>query len=425
MEIITKSIRKILSDKTDSFTFYRCDDSNFVLNPNKGFGLYLHIPFCRSLCPYCPYSKIPYDKDLANKYVEAVCHEMRWTAQRIGKQKFESLYIGGGTPTLLASGLKRIVTEIKNHFVFEGPVAIESTPSDFNKNRVKDIKEIGVDLISLGVQSFQQKYLSLLGRNHTASMTEQAVSLLQKKNFRIANLDLIFALPGQSTSELMDDLEKAISFQPEQITYYPLFTFPYSKVGRFLRLTKVQMPNWRIRRKMYYLITDFFARHGYHQSSVWSFNRNQNGKYSSVTRDYYIGFGAGAASYTGNAFYFNTFSIPEYIKASARRTQAALKMNVSKKLEKLFWLYWRFYDTQIPLGEYERLFDRNIWDDFGKELHIAKSLGFFKNGNSKCVTLNKRGAFWIHLLQNQFALNYVNTIWTKCQNESWPLKVSI
>lgn len=425
MKIITQSVRRLLSDKADTFTFHRCGESDFTFNSKKESGLYLHIPFCKSLCPYCPYNKIFHEETLAKSYIDAVCGEVKRMAGRIGRQKFESLYIGGGTPTLLLPGLQKIIAEIHKHFVLSGPVAMETTPSDFNESKIKKMKEAGVDYISLGVQSFHQKYLSLLGRNHDSTMTERAVSLLRNKDFKVSNLDLIFAYPGETLEELIEDLERCVSFRPEQVTCYPLFTFPYSNVGRFLKLRNVKMPNWKIRKKMYYAIVDFFTQRGYRQSSVWSFNQNLNGRYSSVTRDYYLGFGAGAASYNGTGFYFNTFSIPEYIRTVRERIPVALKMSVSRKLERLFWLYWRFYDTRVPLAEYERLFGRSVLDDFGNEMRILRMLGFFQDGKGDVVSLNKRGSFWIHLLQNQFALSYVNKIWTKCRQESWPFRISI
>ncbi|MCK9573414.1 MAG: coproporphyrinogen III oxidase family protein [Candidatus Omnitrophica bacterium] len=425
MKIITKSIRKLFSDKTDTFVFNQCIESDFILNPKKEFGLYIHIPFCRSLCPYCPYNKMFFDETLAKEYVDAICKEIKLVVEKIGRQKFDSLYIGGGTPTLLMPGLKKVIDEIHNCFVLNGPVAVETTPSDFNENKIKEMKKIGATYLSLGVQSFRQKYLSFLGRNHDAAMTKEAVSLLRNKDFKIANIDLIFAYPEQTLDELLEDLEQTVLFYPEQVTCYQLFTFPYSKVGQFLKIKEVKMPNWKIRQKMYYAIVDFFTRKGYCQSSVWSFSQNQNYKYSSVTRDYYIGFGAGAASYTGTGFYFNTFSVPEYISTAKSRIPVALKMEVSKKLERLFWLYWRFYDTKIPIAKYKESFGQPLFGDFGNELRLFKALGFFENRNDNIMSLSKRGAFWVHLFQNYFALNYVNTIWTKCQKESWPSKISI
>ncbi|MEI8344440.1 MAG: coproporphyrinogen-III oxidase family protein [Candidatus Omnitrophota bacterium] len=425
MKILTRTVRKLLSDKTDRFTFDRCAESDYVLNPKKAFGLYLHIPFCRSLCPYCPYNKILYDRSTAESYVEAVCKEIELAARRIGRQKFESLYIGGGTPTLLIPGLEKIMTEIRKYFVVNGPIAIETTPSDFTEDKIKKLKEIGVTYISLGVQSFEQKNLALLGRNHDSAATEQAAFLLNKKDFEVANVDLIFAYPGQTVDELLGDLQRCVSFGPQQVTCYPLFTFPYSNVGQFFKLKNVRMPGWFIRRKMYYAIVDFFKQRGYGQSSVWSFNLNQNGKYSSVTRDYYIGFGAGAASYTGTDFYFNTFSVPEYLRTARQRIPVALKMQVSPRLERLFWLYWRFYDTQIPTADYRRLFGRTLDQDFGGLLSVLKILGFLAPAHDNSLYLTKRGSFWVHLLQNHFALNYVNTLWTACRLQSWPSRIAI
>lgn len=417
-------MRRILSASTDTFSFRQHFTCDFKLDPGKEFGLYLHIPFCRSLCPYCPYNKILYDETMAASYVSAVCKEIGLLAEKIGKQRFESLYIGGGTPTLLLPGLEKILSAIRMHFGLNGPLAIETTPSDFTADKIKPLKDMGINFLSLGVQSFQQKYLSFLGRNHDAGSTQRAAALLRNKDFRISNIDLIFAYPGQTLSELSEDLQKCVSLEAEQVTCYPLFTFPYSRIGQFLKLKQVKMPPWKLRKQMYGAIIDFFAQKGYSPSSVWSFNKNKDGKYSSVTRDFYIGLGAGAASYTGSSFYFNTFSIPEYIKTVRQRIPVALKMDVSRKLEKLFWLYWRFYETEIPVSEYKRLFKGQLWNDFRIEMTLLKMMNFF-NHNNGIISLNQRGAFWIHLLQNQFALNYVNKIWTRCQREPWPLKIAI
>lgn len=425
MKIVTRSVRKLFCDKTDTFIFKQCKDGDFILNPERDLDLYLHVPFCLSLCPYCPYNKVLFDGATAKDYVEAVRREIRLVFKRIGRRKFGSLYIGGGTPTLLLPELGKVIDELKSCFILGGPIAIETTPSDFTEGRISEMKQLGVNFLSLGVQSFQEKYLSFLGRNHDSAMASRAASLLRNKDFQVANIDLIFAYPGQSIEELSDDLTKAISFQPEQITCYPLFTFPYSKVGKFLKLKKVRMPNWRTRKKMYYVILDFFAKNGYYQSSVWSFSRKKNHKYSSVTRDYYLGFGAGAATYTGTDFYFNTFSIRDYVQATKDRIPVALRMKVSAKLEKLFWLYWRFYDTEIPIAQYKRIFGRPMSADFGGVINLFDKLGFFNSGSDGAIALSRRGAFWIHLLQNHFALNYVNTIWTNCQQESWPKQVAI
>ena len=108
-----------------------------------------------------------------------------------------------------------------------------------------------------------------------------------------------------------------------------------------------------------------------------------------------------------------------------KRLPIALEMKVSKKLEKLFWLYWRLYETVIPIERYSVMFGSNIYKDFGFLLNLIKFLGFVKSADKDKIVLNKYGCHWIHLLQNYFALDYVSKIWSVCQKNPWPEKVNL
>ena len=185
------------------------------------------------------------------------------------------------------------------------------------------------------------------------------------------------------------------------------------------------MPPLRQRKAMYYLMNDFFKERSYYQSSVWGFNKTKDEAYSSVTRDYYIGLGAGAASYTGEGFYFNTFPVKEYINTLRERLPIAIKMNVSERMRRLFWLYWRFYETHIPLDKYEQEFRTGIKKDFGGILNFIKLMNWASEISPAELKLNKAGAHWIHLIQNHYALNYVNKIWPICQTVPWPQKIPL
>jgi coproporphyrinogen III oxidase-like Fe-S oxidoreductase len=138
-----------------------------------------------------------------------------------------------------------------------------------------------------------------------------------------------------------------------------------------------------------------------------------------------VGLGPSAATYTGDAFYFNTFSVREYIEAARERLPIALKMQVSHRLEKLFWLYWRLYEIEVPKREYQELFKADFPWDFELLLRLLELLGFGRKEFGDRFVLSSRGAHWIHLLQNQYALNYVNTIWSICQVIPWPNKVRL
>jgi len=279
-----------------------------------------------------------------------------------------------------------------------------------------------VNLVSLGVQSFNDKYLSLLGRNYTSENLPPTIERLVDAGFSSVNIDLIFSLPSQTDRDLLNDLQKAVSLDVNQITTYPLFTFPYSSVGRFKKLHRVKMPNLSKRRRQYYLINNFLRLHGYARTSVWSFKKGSVPRYSSVTRDGYIGLGAGAGSDTPEGFFLNTFSVAEYInKCLSGRFPTALHMQFNRKMRDYFWLYWRLYDTNVPKNELYSRFDIN-----DKRLRrFIKTLRFLRlteerNGS---IVLNDSGAFWVHLLQNYFVLNYINKVWTVAMKNPWPCAV--
>jgi len=224
---------------------------------------------------------------------------------------------------------------------------------------------------------------------------------------------LIFAYPEQTIEELDETLNIAIESQVDQITLYPLFTFPYSSIGRFNKLKKVILPNGRKRKRFYYYICEKLKDQGYQQISVWGFLKKGRTKYSSVTRDYYLGLGPSAATYTGNQFLFNSFNLEHYSDQIRQgKHPYSIIMNVSENLEKLFWLYWRLYETVISTTDYRQKFKSEFKSDFKKLTYTLRILGYTKKKNDKLV-LNKKGIHRIHLLQNHFALNYINKIWTE------------
>ena len=176
---------------------------------------------------------------------------------------------------------------------------------------------------------------------------------------------------------------------------------------------------------MYYRIYDAFRERGYAQTSVWSFNRQPGNAYSSVTRDYYVGFGPGAATYNGTSFRFSTFSIPDYIAATRSRLPVALEMAVSPRMRKLFWLYWRLYETRVPKDGYQVAFGAEIERDFSYLIRLMRLARFCETEDGSGFVLNRRGAHWVHLAQNYFALYYVNTIWSACMAQPWPSVVRL
>lgn len=422
IESITKIIRSLLIGSEQKFIFKQVDDIKFPRIDK--IDLYIHIPFCKNNCPCCPYNKIKYDKSLVGPYLKAILTEIEQYCNRLGRIDVSSIYIGGGTPTNLIDELGVILGRIRDRFIITGNICIETTPSDLNKETVSKLVSYGINLVSLGVQSFNNKYLQLIGRNYKASVLYPVIELLLSSNFKSINIDLMFTLPGQTVKEVILDLKKAINSGVNQVTLYPLFTFPYSTVGKYLNLKRVKMPNIITRKSMYYAIHDFCIDNGFKRVSVWGFIRNDVPRYSSVTRDNYIGFGAGAGSHISKTFYLNTFSVKEYIKTCFNeKLPVALKMDFTDSMTRYYWLYWRFYDTYIPKGQLFELFGKN-----DKNIQLLLWLiNILKLGeeDAENVFLSKRGAFWLHLIQNYFVLNYIDKIWSVAMKKPWPDEIKI
>jgi len=371
IEAITGRVRRYLIGTEQEFVFKHIDSID--LPRIDKIDLYIHIPFCKNMCPYCPYNKVKYDKKLIKPYVNAMLNEIEQYYKRLGKIEISSIYIGGGTPTNLIDELA--------------------------------LKRYGVTLLSLGVQSFNDKCLTFLGRSYEASILPKAATLALSSHFKSVNFDLMFALPGQNISDVINDLRKSFSLGVDQVTLYPLFTFPYSAAGKYLKLKKIKMPDIFTRRKMYKTIHQFCLDSGFQRVSVWGFKKGNTPRYSSVTRGCYIGVG-------------------EYIKTlSSGKLPVALKMDVGTKLFRYYWLYWRLYDTYVPKKHFKELFgeeDKKIY----RLLWLSKVLGLCREETNQ-FSLTERGAFWLHLMQNYFVLNYINKVWSVAMRKAWPDRIKI
>jgi coproporphyrinogen III oxidase-like Fe-S oxidoreductase len=357
-------------------------------------------------------------------YTRAALAEVDWWANTVGPAEITSVYIGGGTPTLALGSVARVLARVRERFRLTGDICIETNPADVDDEIVRQLHEMGVELVSLGVESFQPEKLAVLGRDYEPLVAERALALLAESRFASVNADLMFALPGQSAADVTADLARATQLGADQLTTYPLFTFPYTSVGKYLHLTALRMPNLSTRQAHYRAIHRWCTEHGYERVSVWGFKRAAVPRYSSVTRDGYIGIGPGAGSDLSDGFALNTFDLDGWIHAAGTgRGTIALRMPFAGEMAGWWWLYWRLYDTRIPLEELVTALGDNALKA-RRWLRVMQQVGFAIQ-KGEYLELTEAGAFWLHLVQNYFALNYVNTLWTRARQEPWPETVAI
>jgi coproporphyrinogen III oxidase-like Fe-S oxidoreductase len=387
-------------------------------------GLYLHIPFCEQICPYCPYNKELYRDSLAERYCDAVITEMDFYAEIIGNKPVTSLYIGGGTPTtMLDSGLGKIIGHIRDVFNLQCDIHMESHPNHLSADNLGRIKALGVQHLSLGVEALFDRHLKFLSRPYTADGVREAVRRAVSAGFKCVNVDVMFALPGQTYGEIDETGRELVKLGVDQVAAYPLFRFPYTPLGESGTTRNHVIVQSLKRRRMLRILENIFYQAGYERTSVWAFTRRGVPRYCSVTVPLYLGLGASGCSYLKDVFYLNTFDVAEYINAIEHRGRAvALSLNLTARMQRAGWLYWRIYETRFAKADYRERFGEDIDLAYGRHLWVLRLLGFSKDDGERIV-LSDRGSFWLHAGEDILSIDYISKLWGASKRDQWPEKV--
>jgi oxygen-independent coproporphyrinogen-3 oxidase len=389
------------------------------------FGLYLHIPFCKQICPYCPYNKEIYQPEVAEMYTRAVKREIDFYSGLFGGKPVTSFYIGGGTPTtMLYSGLDKILEHIFKNFNMQCDIHMESHPNDLSSDNLNTIKSLNIENLSTGVEALQDKYLKILNRPYNIKEVKAAVERAVNKGFTCFNVDFIFALPHQTYSELEQAGHELVEMGIDQVAAYPLFNFPYTIMGESAKHSNYNIRNIFRRRRMLRILEDIFYDKKYERTSVWAFTREGVPKYCSVTVPLYVGLGASGGSYLKDIFYLNTFNVAEYIERLENgRMPIALSLDLSESMQMAWWFYWRVYETRFKRSDFKKRFGKEFNEIYGKYIKLFSLFGLIKKDDGNEVTLSDRGTFWLHAFEDLFSLDYISKLWGTSKQEPWPGKV--
>lgn len=412
MGIITNLTRMWLTRSVKPFVFTNEFDQTLPYGDCEGLGLYIHIPFCRSLCNFCPYCKTVYDADLCGQYIDALIREIHMVGgQTAGRKEVTSLYFGGGTPALAAGRLGEIVGAVEEHFTVTEGIGAELHPDDVTVPLLRTLREAGVTKISIGVQSFQEKYQTLLGRGAVDLSALSAA--LEQVPFETVSMDLIFALPGQTFRDLRADVDLAFCHGANHVAIYPFidFTFTSSPLPAMDRGEK---------RRLLDRITTYCLERGYTRTSIWTFSSRAGARYSSMTRDNFLGFGCSAATLLREQFKINTFSVQEYcrrVEDGVLPTSLTLRFSLRQRM--VYYLFWTAYSTRVDERDFQRFFGVPLRSMYGLELRAAKLLGLVtEKGGVWQMTL--KGAFFYHYYENFYTLSYIDKMWGVLRREAFP-----
>lgn len=418
---IRSAIRILLTKSADFKLVNEVPEIKEKLSGIETLGLYLHIPFCRQICPYCPYNKVIYQETLAKQYTNAILREINIYADVLGHKPVTSFYIGGGTPTtMLHAGLEKILEQVYRSFNMQCEIHMESHPNDLIERNLDRIQQMNVKHLSIGVEALQDQHLRTLHRPYTVQQAKEAVHRAVDRNFTCVNADFIFALPGQTYDEIREAGQELVELGLDQIAAYPLFQFPYTLWDEMAKKQKFKRAGLLKRRKMLSILERIFYEAGYRRTSVWAFTKVGVPKYCSVTVPLYIGLGASGGSYLSDVLYFNTFNVQAYIQAlKSGRLPIALSLKLSRIMQMAGWLYWRIYETEFLRSDFYSRFDEEFDRVFGVYMKMFALLGMLKQ-NRERIVLSDRGSYWLHVLQDLFSIQYVSKLWGTSKDEPWP-----
>lgn len=362
--------------------------------------LYIHVPFCESLCPFCSFHRVLLDAPLAQRYFRALRKELRAVAD---KGYLPSIvYVGGGTPTVLPDELVRTL-ELARALFPVAQVSVETNPNHLHEEVFQALESAGVDRLSVGVQSFDDELLGAMGRYHPYGSGAHILERLQQAQGRFGtlNADMIFNLPRQGRESLQRDIELLRDqVGIDQVSFYPLMASRRTRSAMRRSMGEYSLDN---ERACYDLIRDGLDP-DYALSSVWCFSRHSGMIDEYIISDTsYIGVGSGSFSYLGGTLFANTFSLRRYMQFVDERGTAATAARPLSALEQARYdLMMTLFGLSLDLPALERRhgggFRRRLW----KELLLLRLIGATRRDGER-LRLTRRGQYhWVMVMRDFF-----------------------
>ncbi|MDP6449149.1 MAG: coproporphyrinogen III oxidase family protein [Dehalococcoidales bacterium] len=364
-------------------------------------SLYIHIPFCKTLCPFCCFNRYLFKEARTRRYFRHLRSELDLYIQR--GFKFSDFYFGGGTPTILMDELTDFIAYLKKHFVVKR-MSLETTPREVSRQNIAMLKAAGINRLSIGVQSFDNDTLKAMGRPFvTGEEAKEKLSMAQGE-FDTLNVDFVFNFPSQTLTKFEADVRTFKELGIDQATFYPLMASPHKKSSLERKFNRVDT----FREKVFYgiLLRELYAG-GYKASTAWCFSRGERmiDEYI-IDFDDYIGIGAGSVSvYQGN-FLVNSFSLDRYEEFTGRdRLPVVGWRRLSAREHRRYYLLTKLFGLEVAGEKFYRRFNAGIHEKLRDELLFLKLSGLVKEAETIRVT--PRGMYPVSVMMREFftALN--------------------
>ena len=375
---------------------------------NNQLGIYIHIPFCVQKCVYCDFLSAPATNDVKIKYIEALKKEIELVGLNNKEKDIEvnSIFFGGGTPSCIDPELiQSVLDTIKNNFRVNefAEITIECNPGTLSEDKAYSYRNAGINRISFGLQSCDDKELKMLGRIHDFDDSRDSFRMARNYVFNNINVDLMTGLPGQTKESLLKTLKTALAFKPEHISAYGLIleegTVLFDRINEY-----PPIPSEELDRQMYDITRKSFTKSGYVQYEISNYAKPgyeciHNLKY--WNREEYLGFGIGAASFIDEKRYSNITDINSYIDITSKLMDEVMdnklinidlsslyasfeKLDINDAKEEFMFLGLRKIQG-ISILDYKEKFNQEIYEQYSKEIedNINKGLLILENNRLK------------------------------------------
>ena len=309
----------------------------------KELGIYIHIPFCKQKCYYCDFVSFSNKEEYIEKYVETLKREI--DSYDLSNYNITTIYIGGGTPSRIPSEKIQEILEkirqkiLKNQTKWENiEITIELNPGTVDEEKIKKYKKIGINRLSIGLQSTNNKLLKEIGRIHTFEDFKDTYNTVKKVGFENINVDLMIGLPNQTISDVKDSLNEIIKLNPTHVSVYSLIVEENTKMEKLINNKELQLPDEELERQMYWYVKNTLELNGYNHYEISNFAKKGKESKHNLNcweQKEYIGLGLAAYSYLNGVRYGNTSDIEKYINVQDFLNRSELEESVIRIVDEV------------------------------------------------------------------------------------------
>jgi len=388
---------------------------------HKAFSVYIHVPFCKRKCPYCDFNVHVVRPLPEAAYLEALLKEINSKSldSNWGGREIQSIYFGGGTPSLMSSDFyQSVLEELRRAFSWIAglEICMEANPEELPLSYLKDLKKLGLNRLSLGVQSFSEASLNVLGRRHSSIEISESFQSARHAGFNNINLDLIFGSPGQDLKEWAATLNQGLEFEPEHFSLYGLGIEHGTPFYRDMENGKLNLPTEEESAAMMELGKEILSSNGYLHYEISNYAKpGKESKHNLAywNGDDYLGLGAGAHSFVrqglnvGDVFgqRWSNYTEPSKYISSINESRIALcwkeKLNEESARFEFFFLGLRKM-IGVSCEDYEARFNRDLQRDYGPLLDRLKVGQLIEEENGR-IRLSNKGILLADSVISEFA----------------------